>query len=85
METNQFWTILILIGIIVYQAVIGWRQEERHWTAHSNLMNRFMAKDFQTYVQGEVILQPPKPAEMSEEERLRKIEEATAEKGLPVY
>ncbi len=76
---SEIITIAVLIGVILYQ---GWQiYDEREHSARieDELLNRIMARDYATYIQGEIAKEQVKKPLTPEE-----IYEMQQERGIPV-
>ena len=67
-----------LIAVIVYQGVFIYLQKQDYNKREKEMLNRLMSRNYETFVQGEVVLKD-KPAMTAEE-----IYEQQREKGIPV-
>jgi predicted Holliday junction resolvase-like endonuclease len=70
--------IVSLLLVIAAQCYLIHDLTEKWDAKEKDLLNRLMARNFETFVQGEVIQQPPKPLTPEE------IYEQQLERGIPV-
>jgi hypothetical protein len=70
-------SIICLISVIIYQGVFIYLQKQDYNVREKELLNRLMARNYETFVQGEVVMNPPPktPEEIYEQQR---------ERGIPV-
>jgi len=69
--------LICLIAVIAYQGIFIYLQKQDYNKREKELLNRLMSRNFDTFVQGEVIMNPPPktPEEIYEQQR---------ERGIPV-
>jgi len=70
--------VFVLILIIVYQGVFIFLQKKDFSRREQDLLNRIMSRSYETYVQGEKLMEPPRPLTPEE------IYEMEQERGIPV-
>ncbi|MFA5377329.1 MAG: hypothetical protein WC455_16380 [Dehalococcoidia bacterium] len=70
--------VLVLIAVISFQAWEKATMRREFSKEKADLLNRLMARNYETYVQAEVLRQPPRP--LTDEE----IYEQQQERGIPV-
>jgi hypothetical protein len=74
-------TIIALITLMAVIAFLLWfiNDQKKHYSGiEKDLLNRIQARNYETFVQGEVIQQPPKPLTPEE------IYEQQIERGIPI-
>lgn len=79
MIISEIVTVIVLLGVIIYQ---GWQNYDQRKTSEAiinNLLDRIMATDYAQYVQGEIAKEQVKKPMTPEE-----IYETQRERGIPV-
>ena len=72
------WAVVILILVVGYQGVFILLQKRDFSRREQDLLNRVMSRNYETYVQGEKLMEPPRPLTPEE------IYEMEQERGIPV-
>jgi hypothetical protein len=57
----EYIVIVTLLVVIIYQGGFIWAQKKHFEKTEKDLLNRILARNYETYVQGEKILEPPRP------------------------
>jgi len=70
--------VIILLVVVGYQGVFIFMQKRDFSRREQDLLNRIMSRSYETYVQGEAMLQPKPPLTPEE------IYEMERERGIPV-
>lgn len=65
---NEIVMVCVLCGVIIYQGWVNHIQRKGYESDIRDLMNRLMAKDYGTYVQGEVVKEQVKQPQVYEEQ-----------------
>uniref|UniRef100_A0A6M3JUL3 Uncharacterized protein n=1 Tax=viral metagenome TaxID=1070528 RepID=A0A6M3JUL3_9ZZZZ len=68
----------ILLLVVVYQGVFIFMQKKDFSRREQDLLNRIMSRNYETYVQGEKMMEPPRPLTPEE------IYEMERERGIPI-
>ena len=72
------WAVVILIIVVGYQGVFIFLQKKDFSRREQDLLNRVMSRNYETYVQGEKLMEPPRPLTPEE------IYEMEQERGIPI-
>ena len=71
--------LVVLIRVVIFQGWMQLRQQQQHFRVQDKLMDRVMARNFETYVHGQVTQVPPEiPL------TLEQIMAQQQERGIPV-
>ena len=75
---NEAVLISSLLAVIVFQGVFIYLQKQIHDETVKDLLNRLMARNYETFVQSEELRKTPRPLTPEELEAIQ------AERGIPV-